>query len=126
MLPELVILEKQTLAEKIESVAENGNGNKNISSVFEERIITPAPPVAETIEPVIGDDERRYIDEIAQNPKNKEAYRALGFIYLSQKNFSDARACFRRVLKLNPEDGEVKNKLEEIKGLRGKRITGGI
>ncbi len=69
----------------------------------------------------VDEEERKYIDLIAQNPKNSEAYRALASIYLSKDNFSDARACLRQVLKINPDDITAKQKLEEIKGLRSKK-----
>ena len=70
---------------------------------------------------ILAEEEKKCIDAIAQNPKDMLAYRTLGFVYLKQKNYSDARACFRQILKLNPEDTEVLNKLEEIKGLRNKK-----
>ncbi|MDD2731070.1 MAG: tetratricopeptide repeat protein [Candidatus Portnoybacteria bacterium] len=78
-----------------------------------------------TEEAPVGEDEKKYIDRIAQNPKDAEAYRALGFIYLEQGNFSDARACLRQVLKFKPEDETVKQKLEQIKGLRSKKGKAG-
>lgn len=96
--------EDKALLEKIEAV-------KEAEEEFEE---------AEEEAPV-SDEEREYIDTITQNPKNIEAYRALGFIYLRQKNYSDARASFRQVLKLDPRDQETKGKLEEIKGLKSRK-----
>lgn len=72
----------------------------------------------------LNEDEKKYIDLIAQNPKDVKAYRALGFIYLKQKNYSDARACFRQVLKIEPDDTGIKIKLNEIKGLRNKSRSG--
>jgi len=100
--------------EKVEIIA-NGNGAK-----VEEPALS-VPTSAEVAQEVpVSDEEKKYIDLIATNPKDANAYRALGFLYLNQKNYSDARACFRRVLKLKPEDEEVKNKLNEIKGLKAK------
>ena len=110
--------EDKALKDKIEIVA-NGNG---LSHPAEPEAIPNQ--VAETIieeEPIVTDEEKKCIDLIAANPKNIDAYRSLGFVYLNQKNYSDARACFRRVLKLKPEDQEVKNKLNEIRGLRAKK-----
>lgn len=107
--------EDRALAEKIESVIENKEIPTVTESPAEE---TNQAQAEEALEAEPTEDEKKYIDLLSKNPKDIEAYRALGFIYLEQKNYSNARACFRRVLKKWPEDEEVKNKLEEIKGLR--------
>lgn len=111
--------EDEALKEKIENISDSetvivipASDEEEESSVQEEMETDEAV----TVEP----EEKKYIDLIAQNPKNAEAYRMLGFIYLGQKNYSDARACFRRVLKFTPDDEAIKNKLNEIKGLRNK------
>ncbi|MFH1745217.1 MAG: tetratricopeptide repeat protein [bacterium] len=125
--------EDEALTEKIESVTEK----KETPIITESLIKTIAADVTElpveataleqsqteeaTTEEAPTEDEKRYIDLIAKNHKDIDAYRSLGFIYLEQKNYSNARACFRRVLKKRPEDEAVKNKLEEIKGLRSAR-----
>lgn len=116
--------EDQAFKEKVEIV----------NSVEEEKVIEPMsinemiidqrPDEEEIL--TVSEDEKKHIDAIAKNPKDIDAYRALGFIYLEQKNYSDARACFRRVLKLNQEDEEVKQKMEEIKGLRSKKTSGNM
>lgn len=107
--------EDKALKEKIENVAE-----------IEEALLVEDLPIEsqkeDKIELPVG-EEKKYIDLIADNPKDTGAYRALGSIYLDRKNYSDARACFRQVLKLNPADEEIKNKLESIKGLRGVKKT---
>jgi len=102
--------------EKVETIA-NGSGTK-----IEEP--TPLVPTSSQVteEVPVSDEEKKYIDLIATNPKDANAYRFLGFLYLNQKNYSDARACFRRVLKFNSQDEEVKDKLNEIKGLKGKNL----
>lgn len=104
--------EDEALLEKIEAV----NGKTAPPETKEEASVLP-----ENIAPAVSEEEKKYIDLITQNPKDTEAYRVLGYIYLKQKNYSDARACFRQVLKLKPEDEEIKNKLEEIKGLKGRK-----
>lgn len=126
--------EDVALKAKIANLA-NGNGKKNGKEE-----VTPAAAAEPVIisaldnqladnqiaeEPIVGEDEKKYIDLIAQNPKDIEAYRALGFIYLAEGNFSDARACLRQVLKFKPEDEAVKQKLEQIKGLRDKKEKAG-
>lgn len=124
---EVAAEEDQALKEKIGQV--NGNGgrpaaqadNGNEKTAF---LIQEAQPPKEAELPPQGlpsvTEENRYIDLIAQNPKDAEAYRVLGSIYLKQKNYSDARACFRQVLKIEPDDMGIKIKLNEIKGLRNK------
>jgi len=104
--------EDEALKEKIENVS---NNEAIENEEIEERVEAVQP-----VEDKIQEEEKRCIDLITQNPKDIEAYRILGFIYLNQKNYSDARACFRQILKLEPEDQEVKRKLEEIKGLKSK------
>ena len=101
--------EDAALKEKIENVSGNGTAKS------EESVEAVQPLENRSLE-----EEKRCIDLITQNPKDLEAYRILGFIYLNQKNYSDARACFRQILKLEPEDQEVKRKLEEINGLKSK------
>jgi tetratricopeptide (TPR) repeat protein len=99
-----------------------------VKSVDEEEIIEapiaqPLEQVPEKEEPmeeilVVSEEEKKYIDAITQNPKDIQSYRALCEIYLNQQSYSDARACFRQVLKLVPGDPDATAKLENIKGLR--------
>jgi len=114
--------EDAALKEKIE-ILSDGNGHNYFEQEENPEAVVSESEAVVTEEPVIDEQERIYIDLIAENPKDVMAYRALGFLYLNQKNYSDARACFRQALKLNPDDEEVKIKLEEIKGVRGKRIS---
>jgi len=109
------IIEKQTSGE--EAVKEEAKEEKK----FEPQAGEPIMIEEQNSEGAPTEEEKKYIDMIAQNPKDVDAYRALGFVYLEQNNYSNARACFRRVLKKRPEDEEIKNKLEEIKGLRSSR-----
>jgi len=117
---------KEKIEEKIETLA-NGNGQDVLAEPLAE--ISEANEKAaadnDAVAPV-SEEEKKYIDMIAENPKDGQAYRGLGFIYLNQKNYSDARACFRRALKLNSQDEEVRIKLNEIKGLRSKKAVGGV
>lgn len=95
-----------------------------VNSVEEERIIEPVISELAEEQPeeeeilTVSEEEKKYIDAIAENPKDVESYRALCDIYFNQQSYSDARACFRQVLKLDPADEETKAKLESIKGLR--------
>ena len=94
-----------------------------VNSVEEEKVIEPVisePAIKPDEEEIltVSEEEKKYIDAIAENPKDVEAYRALCDIYFNQQNYSDARACFRQLLKLDPDDVGAKEKLENIKGLR--------
>jgi len=116
--------EDKALKEKIETLA-NGDEEEE-----ETEKIQTSPDIEISMSDVqessqSTEEEKKYIDMIAANPKDAVAYRELGFLYLGQKNYSDARACFRRALKINSEDSEVKNKLDEIKGLKGKKLANG-
>jgi len=116
---------KEKIEEKIETLT-NGNGHAAVEPVAEIGEASENALVnSETVAPV-SEEEKKYIDMIAANPKDGQAYRGLGFIYLNQKNYSDARACFRRALKLDPQDEEVRVKLNEKKGLRSKKVVGSL
>lgn len=58
--------------------------------------------------------EETLIERIASDPRDIEAYERLGDYYISQNNFDDAQACYKQVLKLNPQSLTVKGKLERL------------
>jgi tetratricopeptide (TPR) repeat protein len=58
--------------------------------------------------------EKVYIKIISKDPRNARAYRGLGKIYKRQRNFKDAEASFKQVLKLEPDDKEAKKELKEL------------
>ena len=58
--------------------------------------------------------ERRYIQLITADPRNTDAYLKLGRLYKNQANLTDARASFEQVLKLDPENIEAKQELENF------------
>lgn len=58
--------------------------------------------------------EKVYIEIISKDPKNHRAYKGLGKIYKRQRNFKDAEASFKQVLKLEPGDQEAKQELKEL------------
>jgi len=59
-------------------------------------------------------EEKKLVDLITKEPRNIEAYRKLGFLYLKLDNKEDAKNCFREVLKIDPDDLEVISKLKEL------------
>lgn len=60
--------------------------------------------------------EKEWIKIIAENPKDIEAYKKLGLLYLKQENYKDARASFQQVLKINSKDKEANQRLKELEG----------
>jgi tetratricopeptide (TPR) repeat protein len=59
-------------------------------------------------------EEKKFIKTIVKNPSDVNTYRALGLLYLKQKNYKDAKASFKQILKIDSKDKEAKEKLEEI------------
>ena len=59
-------------------------------------------------------EEQKYIQIIAKDPKNIFAYQKLGSLYLEQDNQEDAKAAFKQILKLDPDNQEAKNKLKML------------
>lgn len=62
----------------------------------------------------LDEAEKIYIEIIKKNPQSIRAYRALGEIYLKRHNFGDAKAAFRQVKKLNPNDKEALAQLRKL------------
>lgn len=61
--------------------------------------------------------EEELIDRIARNPKDAPAYEQLGDFYMEGSNLSDAKACYRQVIKLSPLNREVKEKVRRLERL---------
>jgi tetratricopeptide (TPR) repeat protein len=61
--------------------------------------------------------EEELIDRIARNPKDAPAYEELGDFYMEGGNLSDAKACYRQVIKLSPLNREVKDKIRRLERL---------
>jgi len=64
-----------------------------------------------------GRAEKIYIEIITKDKRNARAYKGLGRIYKRQRNFIDACSSFEQAIKINPEDQEAREQLEEIKNL---------
>jgi tetratricopeptide (TPR) repeat protein len=61
--------------------------------------------------------EEDLIGRIATNPKDYEAYEALGDFYMDSGNIKDAKECYRQVLKLSPVQRMVKIKIRRLEKL---------
>jgi tetratricopeptide (TPR) repeat protein len=64
-----------------------------------------------------GSSEEDMIGRIATNPKDFEAYEALGDFYMESGNIKDAKECYRQVLKLSPVQRMVKIKIRRLEKL---------
>ncbi len=64
-----------------------------------------------------GAPEEDLIGRIATNPKDFEAYEALGDFYMENGNIKDAKECYRQVLKLSPVQRMVKIKIRRLEKL---------
>jgi len=62
--------------------------------------------------------EKKLINKIAKNPKDKEVYRQLGELYLKMKDYLDAEECYKQILKIAIRDIDAKRKIERIKLLK--------
>ncbi len=80
-----------------------------------ERVVIPEKPAKKLIHDAA--EEERLIKRIAANPKNVSAYEALGDYYLEQGDVSDAKSCYRQVLKLSPVHRMVKVKIRKLERL---------
>ena len=66
--------------------------------------------------------ERQMVEKIAANPKDISLYKKLGEYYWELKNFDYAKECFKQIMKLNPRDKNVKQKMKEIEKFLTKKI----
>ncbi|NCU41110.1 MAG: tetratricopeptide repeat protein [Candidatus Moranbacteria bacterium] len=58
--------------------------------------------------------ETSLIERIALNPRDIEAYEMLGDYYIDRKNFTDAKDCYKQVLKLNPMSRGAKMRMRRL------------
>lgn len=60
------------------------------------------------------------IERIAVNPKDVEAYERLGEYYIEIENWDYAKECFKQVIRLNPENINVKAKMRKLERILAK------
>lgn len=78
----------------------------------------PKAVVAEpTPAPVKNQLEDILVERIAANPRDLEAYERLGEYYMEQGNVSDAKECYRQVLRLSPVHRLAKIKIRRLEKL---------
>lgn len=64
------------------------------------------------------EEEERYKAAIERDPKNAAAWSALGDLYLEEKRYDDAIACYERAVQIAPTDAEERRKLARAKQLK--------
>jgi len=101
------ILEKGTFVGKALITKE-----KNIKPIISERIVSPRPrtEIKDRLEELL-------IERIAVNPKDIEAYERLGEYYMEIKSYTDAKECFKQVIKLNPTSNNARYRLKRLERL---------
>lgn len=99
--------EKRASARKIAIIKE-----RNIKPIISEKIVSPRPrtEIKDRLEELL-------IERIAVNPKDIEAYERLGEYYIEIKSYTDAKECFKQVIKLNPANNNAKYRLKRLERL---------
>jgi tetratricopeptide (TPR) repeat protein len=109
----LLSLKKEERKEKFfqEKSFQTEQKEKNDRPMVSEKIIKEPRRVS-----LMRDDayETSLIERIALNPRDVEAYEILGDYYIDRKNFSDAKDCYKQVLKLNPMSRGAKMRMRRL------------
>ena len=108
--PEVIFKEKpEHINDKVEEVEEV------------EEVEDDAPPVEisevedkKEIKGVKKSKEKEYVEMIGEDPKNVDAYWKLGIIYSRKRNYRDALACFKQIVKIKPNYEKAKKKIKDI------------
>jgi len=66
--------------------------------------------------------EEEYIAAITKNPRDLEAYRNLGNVYVRKNDIKDAREAFRQILRISPSDKDAEMKLRSLRIKKIKKI----
>ena len=61
--------------------------------------------------------EELLIERIAINPKDTEAYERLGEYYMEIQSWTDAKECFKQVIKLDPKNRNVRYKIRRLESV---------
>ena len=63
--------------------------------------------------------EKILIERIALNPKDVEAYERLGEYYMEIENWNYSKECFKQVLKLSPDNENIRTKMKKLETILG-------
>lgn len=90
------------------------NGLGKIGRVINDESRDGIISVQENSLEVLKKEEQRLITEVAKDPKNFDFYKKLGELYIKMGSMKDAEESFEAALELNPQDLEIKTKLDKI------------
>lgn len=92
-----------------------------LSTVEDEKETIIARETADAEEPTSAEEElkrtkkeQECIEILMQDPANIKAYWKLGLIYSKRRNYEDALACFRQIVKIDPTYTKAKQKAIEL------------
>jgi len=121
------ILEKKNYGSKndiyVRNVSEANKGyaimdpeEKPVRPIISENVAVPRtkPEIKNRLERIL-------IERIASNPKDTEAYERLGEYYFEIENYNHSKECFKQVIKLNPTNEMVKDKMKRLERLLARR-----
>lgn len=89
---------------------------KIIKPMVSEKVVVPQskPEIKNRLERIL-------IERIAANPKDTEAYERLGEYYFEIENYQHSKECFKQVIKLDPMNINVKDKMRRLERLLTRR-----
>lgn len=123
ILEKVISYKTKSISENISEVKPREEREKKIEILAQEEEKVPQPMISkEATLPKSGIKsklEELLIERVASNPKDIEAYERLGEYYMEIENYSDAKECFKQVLKLNPTNRNVKYKIKRLERLLG-------
>jgi len=97
------------LSESLKKSIANYQKSLKENALKREKENTPKNPVASMIK------EQKFIQQIANNPKDIEAYLELGILYKDRDSDQDAKACFVQALRIEPGNEKARKELENLK-----------
>jgi len=65
--------------------------------------------------------EQLLVERIALNPRDIEAYEQLGDHYIDERNYEDAKECYKQVLRLNPHHRGAKTRMRRLERILEER-----
>lgn len=119
---EKIEAEEDSVIERVKNyeAKKDNEGNKKIIADWEEEEVAVRPMISDKVTTPMSRSEIKdrlediLIERIATNPKDSEAYERLGEYYLEIGDFTDAKECFKQLLKLNPMNRSAKIKMQRL------------
>jgi tetratricopeptide (TPR) repeat protein len=117
---ESALKEKEVVSEKEPASTRGDISSTKGGEIVSETVVISRPSAFQ--ETVAHKDilEKILIERIAANPKDVEAYERLGEYYFEIENWEYAKECFKQIIKLNPENKNVRTKMKELEKILAK------